>query len=81
LLGRRLDRLAEQRAEIRTLIDTTLALDVHPLFLVEEEYRLALLETESAFVEGFIERITDPVSGWGRMWAESHAQAAERPES
>ena len=33
---------------------------MHPLFLVEEEYRLALLDAESAFVERFIERITDP---------------------
>ena len=31
-----------------------------PPFLVEEEYRLALLEAESAFVEGFVGRITDP---------------------
>jgi hypothetical protein len=31
---------------------------VHPLFLVEEDYRLALLDAEAAFIEGFIERIT-----------------------
>src|SRR6266498_5278533 len=46
LLGRRLHRLAGQRAEIRGQVDSTLAANVHPLFLIEEEYRLALLEAE-----------------------------------
>jgi DNA-binding PadR family transcriptional regulator len=73
LLGRRQGRLAEQRAEIRELVDTTLATGVHPLFLVEEEYRLALLDAESSFVDRFIERIADPETGWGRLWAEFHA--------
>ena len=73
LLGRRLSRLAEQRAEIRDSIDRTLAGGVHPLFLVEEEYRLALLDAESSFVEQFVERITHPETGWGRLWAEFHA--------
>jgi len=72
LLGRRLRRLAVQRAEIRALIDTAVAGDVHPLFLVEEEYRLALLEAESSFVERFIERITNPETGWGPLWAQFH---------
>ncbi|CCH33267.1 PadR family transcriptional regulator [Actinosynnema sp. NPDC047251] len=69
LLNDRLARLAEQRAEIRALIDGT---DVHPLFLVEEEYRLALLDAEAAFVAGFIARIEHPDTGWAPMWAEFH---------
>ena len=84
LLGKRLCRLAEQRAEIRTLIDTTLAEGVHPLFLVEEEYRLALLDAESSFVEQFIERINHPETGWGRLWGEFHGEPfnnAERQET
>ncbi|HZD68602.1 MAG TPA: PadR family transcriptional regulator, partial [Actinomycetes bacterium] len=64
LLGRRLERLAAQRGEIRGLIDRTLAQGVHPLFLVEEDYRLALLDAESAFVERFIEQINHPETGW-----------------
>jgi DNA-binding PadR family transcriptional regulator len=76
LLGRRLGRLAEQRAEIRNLIDSTLAGGVPPLFLVEEDYRLALLDAESVFVEQFIERITHPETGWGRLWAEFHGEPA-----
>ena len=80
LLGRRLGRLASQRAEIRGLIDSTLAQGVHPLFLVEEDYRLALLDAEASFVEHFIQQISDPQTGWGRPWAEFHAQdAPEQP--
>lgn len=81
LLGRRLERLGEQRAEIRKLIDGTVAGGVHPLFLVEEEYRLALLQAESAFVESFVERITDTSAGWGRQWAEFHATSEERRQA
>jgi DNA-binding PadR family transcriptional regulator len=84
LLGRRRQRLAELRGQIRDQIHSALARGVQPLFLVEEEYRLALLDAESSFVEGFIERIDDPVTGWRRPWAEHHDQAArsiEREES
>jgi DNA-binding PadR family transcriptional regulator len=76
LLGSRLGRLAGQRAEVRGLIDATLATGVHPLFLVEEDYRLALLDAESGFVERLIERITDPATGWGARWGELHGEAA-----
>jgi DNA-binding PadR family transcriptional regulator len=63
LLRRRLTRLAEQRAEIRAIIDDTLAQGVPELFLIEEEYRLTLLDAESSFVERFIGRIIDPEAG------------------
>jgi DNA-binding PadR family transcriptional regulator len=76
LLGSRLGRLAEQRAEIRDGIDRALAGGLHPLFQVEEEYRLAMLDAESSFVERFIGRITDPETGWGPMWAQFHDQPA-----
>jgi DNA-binding PadR family transcriptional regulator len=69
LLTRRLARLAEQRAAITALVENTLEAGLHPLFLIEEDYRLALLAAESAFVEHFIERINDPETGWGPAWA------------
>jgi DNA-binding PadR family transcriptional regulator len=72
LLGERLRRLASEREEIRSIIEGALAQDVHPLFLVEEEYRLALLAAEITFVERFVEQITDPKIGWGPKWAEFH---------
>jgi DNA-binding PadR family transcriptional regulator len=80
LLRRRLDRLATQRGAIRGLIDDTLAQGVHPLFLVEEEYRLALLDAERAFVERFIEQVNHPESGWGRLWSEFHGEHASSSE-
>jgi len=76
LLRRRLTRLAAQRAEIQAIIDGTLAQGVPRLFLIEEEYRLALLDAESSFVERFIEQITDPETGWGPLWASFHGEAA-----
>jgi DNA-binding PadR family transcriptional regulator len=84
LLGSRSRRLAEERAEIREGIDRALAGGLHPLFQVEEEYRLALLDAESSFVEQFIARITDPKTGWGPMWAQFYDQpngSSEREES
>jgi DNA-binding PadR family transcriptional regulator len=80
LLGRRLRRLAEQRTEIRGLVDGALAGGLHPLFLVEEEYRLALLDAESAFVERFVQRTTHPESGWDRPWSEFHGEPAGTKE-
>jgi DNA-binding PadR family transcriptional regulator len=74
LLRRRLTRLAAQRAEIRAIIDDTLAQGVPRLFLIEEEYRLTLLDAESSFIERFIEQITDPETGWGPMWAAFHGE-------
>jgi DNA-binding PadR family transcriptional regulator len=79
-LGRRLGRLAAQRVQVRGLIDRTLAQGVHPAVLVEEDYRLALLDAESVFVERFIEQITHPETGWGRPWAQFHGEPATTKE-
>ena len=69
LLQHRLEALAGQRAEIQGMIDSSLSQGVPELFLVEEEYRLALLDAESSFVTKFIGQITDPETGWGPAWA------------
>lgn len=79
LLRTRLERLRATHAEVRTLIDETVAGGVHPLFLVEEDYRLALLDAEIAFVERFIARITDPGTGWGPLWAQVHDSPEDSP--
>jgi len=81
LLGQRLERLTALRTEIRDHIDRALAGGLHPLFMVEEEYRLALLEAESAFVGRFVGQIVDPETGWGRPWAAFHGGPAEREET
>ena len=69
LLQHRLEALAGQRAEIQAMIDDSLDQGVPELFLVEEEYRHALLDAESSFVTKFIGQITDPETGWGPAWA------------
>jgi len=74
LLERRRARLDEESREIRELVDSTVAGGVHPLFLVEEDYRLALLDAEQAFVTGFIEKIDN---GWGPLWEQFHGDPAE----
>ncbi len=76
LLRGRLDRLAEYRAEVRDLIDNSVEAGVLTLFVVEEDYRLALLEAESSFVERFIRQITDPQTPWRDTWAAVHGEPA-----
>jgi DNA-binding PadR family transcriptional regulator len=80
LLRTRLTYLGEQQAEIRGLIDTALGNGVPGLFLIEEDYRLALLQTESSFVDGLIKKISDPATDWTRMWAGFHGETAPAPE-
>jgi DNA-binding PadR family transcriptional regulator len=80
LLHTRLGQLAKQQAETRGLIDTSLASGVPGLFLIEEEYRLALLETESDFVGRLIQRVTDPATDWIGPWATFHGEDIPTPE-
>ncbi|QFZ16581.1 PadR family transcriptional regulator [Saccharothrix syringae] len=65
LLNDRLSALGRQRDEARAIVEGA---DAHPLFLVEEEYRVALLDAEIAFVHGFLARIGD----WRALWAGFH---------
>ena len=80
LLRRRREHLDAQRTEAQELIERTLAQGVHPLFLIEEEYRLALLDAEAGFVDRFIEQITDPREGWAPMWAQAHHRPDDHNE-
>jgi DNA-binding PadR family transcriptional regulator len=75
LLGNRLERLQRARAEVRTQVEESLAAGLHPLFLVEEDYRAALLDADLAFVEDLIARIADPADGWLPAWRQMHAAA------
>jgi DNA-binding PadR family transcriptional regulator len=74
LLRARLGHLARQQAEARGLVDTSLAEGVPGLFLIEEEYRLAMLDAESAFTSRLIRRITDPATDWTGPWAAFHGE-------
>jgi DNA-binding PadR family transcriptional regulator len=80
LLRTRLGYLAQQQAGIRALIQKSLADGVPGLFLIEEEYRLAALETEAAFVDQLIHRINDPATEWVGQWAAFHSKNTPRGE-
>jgi hypothetical protein len=60
-------------AEIRGQRDAAVAAGVHPVFLVEDDYRIALLEAEAAFISAFTSKIEDPGSGWSGPWQAHHA--------
>ena len=71
LLTNRVHRLAAERDETRRLIADTLAVGVHSLFLVEEDYRLALLDAETAS-RGLHRTHHAPPDGLGAPWREFH---------
>lgn len=81
LLRTRLRRLAEERDAIRGEIDKATSAGVHPLFLVEEEYRLALLDAEVVFCTDLITRTTDPQTGWHGTWAATQTAWSTTPAS
>jgi DNA-binding PadR family transcriptional regulator len=72
LLGERLDALTAEADRIRAHIEAS---EVDPVFLVEHEYRLALLDAERGFVSGLVSRVeTAEQTGFGRFWREFHAK-------
>ncbi|WP_433337667.1 helix-turn-helix transcriptional regulator [Spirillospora sp. CA-294931] len=69
LLGRRLDALADRSAETRDRVAAATGQGVAWIFLVEEEYRLTLLDAEHRFVTGLIEKLEHP--DYIRTWNET----------
>jgi DNA-binding PadR family transcriptional regulator len=60
LLRRRLDALTAEAEEIRATVKAAVDGGLQWVFLVEEEYRLALLDAEHAFVGGLIASLEAP---------------------
>jgi DNA-binding PadR family transcriptional regulator len=77
-LERRAAALDDARADCLRVVERAAADGVHPLFLVEEEYRLALLDAESRFVGSLRARIGDPSSGWAAAWTPAPAPEGPR---
>jgi hypothetical protein len=69
LLTRRLASLKAAAEEIRDTIRTATAGGVGWVFLIEEEYRLAVLDAESAFVARLMQSLEQPE--YIREWHES----------
>ena len=79
LLRQRKETVTRLRAEARADIDKALADGLPPLFLADEEYRLALLDADCGFTDGLIRQITDPETGWAPSWAEHLRQTPPAP--
>lgn len=65
LLGTRLARVEERRAVIAEQTERGVSGGLHPVFLVEDDYRIALLDAEITFIRDLIERIPS----WREQWA------------
>jgi DNA-binding PadR family transcriptional regulator len=70
LLESRVGRLSVMCEELRAAIEVAVK-HVEALFLVENEYRLSLLEAERQFIEGLIQRIKDDTE-YVRTWKKFH---------
>ena len=73
----RAGRLAEMCEELRSAIEIAVK-HVEALFLVENEFRLSLLEAERQFIEGFVRRIREDAD-YVRTWQAFHSDP-ERKE-
>ncbi len=74
LLEARGVRLGETAEELRATVEAVTKL-VEPLFLVEIDYRLALIEAERQFIEGFVRRVKEDAE-YVRAWRAFHAGPA-----
>ena len=77
LLRTRLERVVSATAAIRDQRDAAVAGGVHPVFLIEDDYRIALLEAEASFITAFTGKIEGPDGDWYGPWQTFHA--SQRP--
>jgi DNA-binding PadR family transcriptional regulator len=80
LLAVRVDRLKAQIRALEAEMEVATQGGLHPLFLVESEYRLALDRAELAFVQDLLARArTD--DAYGRPWREHHQGRSGGPSA
>ena len=72
LLRRRLDALAAEIDATRELVEATKASGVAWVFVIEDEYRIAVLEAERAFVTELVASLEDPdyAKGWHHVFGD-----------
>ncbi|MEU1283784.1 PadR family transcriptional regulator [Kitasatospora sp. NPDC005856] len=63
LLGRRLEALDERIDATRAQLHEVAGTDVHPMFVIEEDYALALLRAERRYTENLVAQLRDPEFG------------------
>ena len=71
LLRRRLTRIEAKTAELKSQLDMLARQKLPPLFVIESEYRLALMTAEQRFIADVVARLE---SGWGPrdLWSSLH---------
>jgi len=71
LLRRRLTRVEAKAAELKSQLEMVVGQKLPPLFVIENEYRLALMTAEQHFIADLITRIE---RGWGprKLWSGLH---------
>ena len=79
LLTIRRQRLEARIAEQRAGIDALVAGGIHPFFLIENEYRLALETAEKGFVDQLLRTLENPELI--QMWRAFHEQSAMEREN
>jgi DNA-binding PadR family transcriptional regulator len=79
LLEARVRRLGETAEELRAAVELASKF-VESLFMVEIEYRLALIEAERQFIEGLVRRIKEDAD-YVRTWKGLHAGPVEEGRS
>jgi DNA-binding PadR family transcriptional regulator len=80
LLRRRLTQIEAKAAELQSQLDMLARQKLPPLFVIETEYRLALMTAEHRFIADVIKRIE---SGWGplNLWRGLHRDRKATLES
>jgi DNA-binding PadR family transcriptional regulator len=78
LLQARSRRLGAKAEEIRVSIEVVTRM-VEPLFLVEGEYRLALVEAERQFIDNLLRRIAEDRT-FTRAWESCHPDPGRVPD-
>ena len=76
LLEARVRRLGEMSEELRAAVELAVK-HVEALFLVENDYRLCLLDAERHFIEGLIQRIKTDTE-YVRTWKAFHSDPERR---
>lgn len=76
LLEARVRRLGEMSEELRAAVELAVK-HVEALFLVENDYRLSLIDAERQFIEGLIQRIKTDTE-YVRTWKAFHSDPERR---
>lgn len=76
LLGQRTAHLRAEIGRVRTMLDFAAEQDVPQVFLVEGDYRIALLETELEWVQKLARSIADESLDGVSLWRTYHQEEA-----